>query len=102
MEISRIKASKVFAGPGAYALVAEAEVYDREKDEILFATVQSYDGEEYSIQGGSVYAFLAENGTEPVNEFIESYHTWKDAKESGYAGVFEKLRKVLKMLGECA
>ena len=99
MEINGIKAKKVFAGPGSYALVAEAEVYDQEKDVFVFATVQSYSGEEYSIQKESVYDFLAGEGSAAVSEFLESYHTYRDAKESGYAEVFEKLRKVLKMLG---
>ena len=99
MEISGIKAKKVFAGPGSYAFVAEAEIYDREKDAVVFATVQSYSGEEYSIQEESVYDFLAGEGGTAAGAFLEEYSTWKNAKESGYAEVFEKLRKVLKMLG---
>lgn len=97
MEIKGIKATKVFAGPGNFAWIAEAIVTD-ENDE-LYVTVQYYDGEEYTVQKESMYEFLAEDGDEPEEEFLEEYDSFEAAGESKYAKIFEQLRKVLELLG---
>lgn len=98
MKIEGIRARKVFAGPGNFAWVAEADVVKDDGEETQ-VTVQYYDGEEYTVQRGSMYEFLAEDGDEPECEFDEEYDTWKEAKASGYAEVFRVLRYVINKLG---
>lgn len=97
--VSEIKAKRVFAGPGCYALVAEANVYDDDTGEEVFVTVQKYDGSEYTVAKESVYAFLAENAGEPAGEFLEEYTGAKEAEQSAYARVFKALAKTLSALG---
>ena len=97
MSIVAIKARKIMACPGAFAWLAEAEVMEDGKT--VYVLVQYYDGEEYTVRANSLYGYLAEDGAEPDGEFLEEHTSWKEAKESAYAGVFEKLRKVIKMLG---
>ena len=97
--VSEIKARRVFAGPGNYAHVAEANVFDDETGDGVFVTVQKYDGSEYTVANKCVYAFLAENSGEPVEEFVEEYTSAAEAKKSAYAGVFEALKKTLSALG---
>ena len=97
MKIYGIKAKEIMACPGAWALLAEAEV---EADgETVYVLAQSYDTLELTVSRKSLYAFLAEDGDAPEAAFLEEYTAWKDAKASAYAEVFEKLKKVLKMLG---
>lgn len=99
MKIYGIKCKEVMGCPGSWAVVAEAEV--READgRVTYVLAQEYDTLELTVSDRSLYAFLAENGDEPVVEFAEEYTAWKDAKGSAYAEVFEKLKKVMKMLGE--
>ena len=97
--VSEIKARRVFAGPGNCALVAEANVFDDDTGDEVFVTVQKYDGSEYTVAKESVYAFLAEDKGEPVEEFLEEYTSAAEAKKSAYAGVFESLKKALTALG---
>lgn len=98
MNIMEIKAKKVAGCPGSFAWIAEAliETGDGERK---YATVQFYDGEEYTIQSGSVYDFLADDGDEPVAEFLEEYDDWEDAQESEYAEVYAVLRDAIDKLG---
>ena len=99
MKIMGIKVKEVMGCPGSWAIVSEAEV---EKDgEILYVLAQEYDTLELTVSKQSLYSFLVENGEEPAVEFSEEYTAWKDAKESAYWPVFERLRKVLKMTGGC-
>lgn len=98
MNIEGIKAKKVFAGPGTFAWIAEAFVVMEDGSDTN-VTVQYYDGEEYTVQSGSMYEFLAEDGEDPECEFDEEYDNWDDAKASGYADVFETLRGVIEKLG---
>ena len=97
MYIGKIEARNMFAGPGNVAIVAEAVVKDG--DEVVYVTIQDYEGKEYTVSNESVYAFLAGERKTPVSEFTEEYLKWADAKGSAYAEVFEKLKKVMKMLG---
>ena len=99
MKIIGMKAKEVMACAGAWAVVAEAEV--DVNGEVVYVLAQEYDTVELTVSKQSLYAFLAEDGTEPVVEFLEEYTAWKDAKASAYAPVFDKLKKVLKMLGGC-
>ena len=97
--VSEIKARRVFAGPGNYALVAEANVFDDDTGDEVFVTVQKYDGSEYTVAKKSVYAFLAEDNGDPVEELLEEYTSATEAKKSAYAKVFESLKKTLAVLG---
>jgi hypothetical protein len=92
-----MKAKEVMACPGAWAVVTEAEVDNG--GEILYVLAQEYDTLELTVSKDSLYAFLAENGSEPAVEFSEEYTAWKDAKASAYWPVFEKLKKLMNMLG---
>ena len=99
MKIIGMKAKEVMACAGAWAVVAEAEV--DAGGEVVYVLAQEYDTLELTVSKQSLYSFLCEDGAEPAVEFLEEYTAWKDAKASGYAAVFEKLKKELKMLGEC-
>ena len=99
MVVAEIKAKRVFAGPGNYAVAAEAEVFDDSTGDTVYVTVQKYAGSEYTVSKESVYKFLAEDGEEPASEFMEEYTSAQEAKKSGYAPVFDSLKKVLSMLG---
>lgn len=102
MKIYGIKSREVMACAGSWAVVAEAEVeIDNENRDTVYVTAQEYDGLELTVSKQSVYGFLVENAGEPAEEFLEEYRTWKDAKESAYAGVFAQLKKAMKMLGAC-
>ena len=98
MKIYGIKCREVMACPGSWAIVAEAMVAEADGSE-TYVMVQEYDTLEMTVSKQSLYSFLAENGSEPAVEFLEEYTTVKDAKGSVYAPVFDKLRKVIKMLG---
>lgn len=98
MSILEIRAKKIMACPGSWAWLAEAAVYTGEGKEV-FVTVNYYDTEVYAVSGQSLYAYLAENGDEPAGKLLEEYVSYKEAKQSEYAEVFGKLRKVINMLG---
>ena len=100
MEIIGIKAKDILACAGAWAQVVEAEVVE-EDGSITYVLAQEFDTTELTVSKKSLYGFLAEDGAEPVVEFLEEYTAWKDAKGSAYAAVFAQLRKVMKMLGRC-
>lgn len=99
MEIYGIKAKRVTACAGSWADVAEASVSLKDGS-VVYVMAQEYDSIELTVSKQSLYAFLAEDGAEPAVEFLEEYTAWKDAKASGYAGVFAKLKKAIGMLGE--
>ena len=99
MRIVEIKAKKVFACAGSWALLAEAFVVNDDESEV-YVMIQEYDGLEMTVSKKSVYGFLAGNDPEPEGmEFMEEYTVAKDAKGSAYAAVFDQLKKVIKMLG---
>lgn len=95
--IVNVKASKVYAGPGSFAKIAEAMV-DTGTGETTYVTVQEYDGTEYTASKQSVLDFLSGKTEDPA-EIDEEYTTLKEAKASVYGPVFEKLRKAIGMLG---
>ena len=89
MMIHGMKAKKIGAGPEE-AYVAEAEVENGE--EVVYVTVQMYDGEECTVSRDSVYGFLADDADEPAADFIEEYEDLDDAiSNSEYGEVFRKL-----------
>ena len=97
MKIIGIKAKKVMACPGSWAIIAEAEV---EVDgESVYVLAQEYDTLELTVSKKSVYSFLVEEGDAPFVDFLEEYTEWEAMKGSAYAGVFEKLEEVMDMLG---
>ena len=99
MYIGKIIAKNVFAGPGNMALVAEA-VVENDAGEVVYVTIQDYEGTEYTVSKQSVYEFLAGSQEEPASEFLEEYLKFGvEAKASAYAEVFAKLKRVIKMLG---
>lgn len=97
--VIEIKAKRIVAGPGMCAYVAEAEVLDFASGESRYVTYQEYEGKEFTVSKESVYAFLAENREDPASEFLEEYESARAAGASGYAGVFEMLKKVVAQLG---
>jgi hypothetical protein len=98
MYIYGIKAKSVMACAGSWAEVAEASVGLPDGSEV-YVLAQEFDTTELTVSKQSLYSFLAEDGSEPAVEFVEEYTAWKDAKGSEYWPVFEKLKKVIKMLG---
>lgn len=98
--VSELKAKRIFAGPGNYAYVAEAEVFDDATGDTVFVAVQKYaGGYECTVSKESVYAFLAENSGEPAGEFLEEYGSAQETKASEFAKVFDALRKAIGVLG---
>lgn len=98
MRIYSIKASTVMACAGSWATVAEALV-DLPDGKSVYVTAQEYDGYALTVTPHSLYDFLVDGAEETDDEPLEEYTTWKEAKESEYAAVFDKLKKVMKMLG---
>lgn len=100
MTVLGIKAKKIMACPGSWVWLAEAFVTDKTGKDV-FVMVHYYDGEQYTVSSQSLYPFLAEDDdeAEPVAGFLEEYESYKEAKQSAYAEVFAKLRKVIDMLG---
>ena len=98
MKIYGIQAKEVMACAGSWAVVAEAGV-DLPGGSTVYVTAQEYDGVELTVSKESLYDFLVGDAEEPACGFIEEYRTWKDAKASEYAAVFDRLKKVMKMLG---
>ena len=98
MKVIGIKAKKVFAGPGSFAYVSEAYVEDEESGRRYYVTVQDYDGTEYTVAEKSVYAFLAEDEGDPVEEFAEEYTKLAETKRSKFAGVFALVNRTLTAL----
>ena len=98
MKIWGIKCKQVFAGPGMYAFVAEAKVVVKEPDE-LFVMINEYDGfVNCTVAKQSQYAFFAEDGEEPDDEFIEEYKSFKETSNSQFAAVFAILRRNISAL----
>jgi len=100
MKIYGIRCREVMACAGSWATVAEAEV-EIENGEEVYVTAQEFDTLELTVSKQSLYAFLVGNAGEPADGFTEEYTAWKDAKASAYAEVFARLKKVMKMMGEC-
>ena len=98
MKIIGIKAKEIMACAGSWAVVAEAEVMT-EGGNVVYVLAQEYDTLELTVSVQSLYSFLVENGAEPTVDIDEEYTAWQDANESEYAVVFDRLKKVLKMLG---
>lgn len=102
MKIYGIKSREVMACAGSWAVVAEAEVeIDNDNRDTVYVTAQEYDGLELTVSKQSLYAFLVENAGDPADGFLEEYRKWSDAKESAYAEVFARLKKVMKTMGAC-
>lgn len=98
--LNSVKAAQVMAGPGLYALVAEACVLE-ENGKKLYVTWQNFEGEGGSVSEESMYGFLAEDATEPVQNFSEEYDDITRAKEeSQYGKVFDLLYQLIEKLGE--
>lgn len=100
MKIYGIKAREVMACAGSWAVVAEAAVEEDDGSE-TYVMIQEYNGLEFTVSKESLYGYLAENGPEPVVEFLEEYTKLKDTKESKYAEVFKVLKSVMGKLGGC-
>ena len=99
MKIYEIKCRKVFAEPGQYAYIAEAQVEEDGTD--VFVAIQEYDGLDMTVSKQGMYDFLCGDGGDPAEEFLEEYTAIDDAADSAYAEVFRKLVNVIEMLGGC-
>ena len=101
MKIYGIRCREIMACAGSWAIVAEAEVEtDTPNRDTVYVTVQEYDGQDFSVSTKSLFDFIIDEGDEPADgDFIEEFSELKKAKASAYAKVYEKLRKVIKMMG---
>lgn len=95
--LNSVKAKKVMACPGSFALVAEAVLYEEGKE--VYLTYQLYDTEEFTVSNESVYNYLAEDGPAPKEEVSEEYTRLADAKKTRYGKTFEMLRRMCGKLG---
>ena len=103
MKIYGIKCREILACMcGGWARIAEAEVEtDTPNRDTVYVTIQEYEGQDFSVSKKSMFDFIVGNAEEPEDsDFIEEIRTLKEAKESEYAKVYEKLRKAIKMLGD--
>ena len=96
--LNSVKAKKVMACPGSFALVAEAMLL--EKGEETYVTYQLYDTEEFTVSKESLYDYLAEDGDEPAEGILEEYTKLSEAKKTKYGKVFEMLKRTAGKLGE--
>ena len=96
MNIHEVRVAKVACCGGE---VMVGEVTFNFLGQELHATAQEYDGTQLTVSKGSVYDFLAGDGTEPVDEFMFEFNSWAEAEtegDSNYAHVaFEVLERVM-------
>lgn len=96
--LNSLKAKKVMACPGSFALVAEAVL--RENGEDVYLTYQLYDTEEFTVSKDSVYNYLTGEGEASGDPVDEEYLSLAQAKrESKYGKVFEMLKRTAGKLG---
>lgn len=96
--LNSVKAKKVMACPGSFALIAEAVLLEQGKE--IFVTYQIYDQEEFTVAKGSVFHYMAEDGKEPA-EITEEYLSLAQAKrESKYGTTFGMLKRLSGKLGK--
>lgn len=96
--LNSVKATKVMACPGSFALVAEAVLYEQGKE--IYLTYQSYDTEEFTVSNESVYHYLAEDGKQPAEITAEYLSLAQAKRESKYGKTFEMLKRMCGKLGE--
>lgn len=100
--LNSIKATRVMAGPGLCALVAEAHLIE-ENGKDTYVTWQKFEGDGGTVSETSMYGFLAEGGEEPAQVFTEDYDDIETAKKSSsYGKVFKLLYGLIENLGEDA
>lgn len=98
--LNSVKAKKVMACPGSFALIAEAELIEDGKE--IYVCYQSYDTEEYVVAKDSVFHYMAEDGKTPA-EITEEYLSLSQAKrESKYGKTFDMLKRLCGKLGAVA
>ena len=99
--IISMRAARTFAGPGMYAVDAEAQV--RQEDQsIVYVHINAYDMfRHYTVSKTSIYDFMT-NATEedPEAEFEEEYSSLKETQASAYAKVFKALSSVISQIGK--
>lgn len=100
MKIYEIKCRKVFAEPGKYVYIAEAEVEESDGS-ATFVAIQKYDGLDMTVAKQGMYNFMCGDGGDPAEEFLEEYTSVDGVSESAYAEVFRKLFDVIGMLEGC-
>lgn len=100
MKIYEIKCRKVFAEPGKYVYIAEAEVEESDGS-ATFVAIQKYEGLDMTVAKQGMYNFMCGDGGDPAEEFLEEYTAIDDAADSVYAEVFRKLVNVIEMLEGC-
>lgn len=102
MTVSEIRGRRTFAGPGSWALTAEARVYD-DAGNMWFVMINEYDMfRHYTVSAVSTYALMTgedDEGPEDVED-VESYESLAETKSSQYAKVFDTLSKVITRLGK--
>jgi len=97
--LNYVKARKVMACPGSFALVAEAMVMENGKE--TYITYQLYDTEEFTVSDFSVYDYLAENAPDNGKMVDEEYLSLAEAKrKTKYGKVFEMLKRMCGKLGQ--
>ena len=97
MDLYEIKAKKVYAEQEKYCYVAEAVIDDNGED--VFVAIQKYDGIDITVSKDSMYKFIAGEGGDCAEEFIEEYTSVEEAVKSKYSDVIVVLKKAIEMLG---
>ena len=96
--LNTLKATKVMACPGSFALIAEAVLL--ENGEKIYVTYQSYDTEEYTVSKDSVYNYMTGEGESTSDPVDEEYTSLAEAKKTRYGKTFAMLNRLVKKLGE--
>lgn len=97
MVITEIKAKRIYAEPGKYCYVAEAEVEDGGKE--VYVAMQKYNGYDMTVSTESMYSFIAGDGGSIAENILEDYDNQEDAAGSRYGDVFELLKDIVGRLG---
>ena len=101
--IISMRGTRTFAGPGVYAIDAEAEVRV-DNGETVYVHINDYDGfRHYTVSKTSIYDFMTgESDTDPEAVFTEEYTSLKETKTSEYARAFKALSAMVSQIGKDA
>ena len=101
--IISMRGTRTFAGPGVYAIDAEAEVRV-DSGETVYIHINDYDSfRHYTVSKTSIYDFMTgASDTDPEAVFTEEYTSLKETRNSEYAAVFKALSAMVSQIGKDA
>ena len=99
--IISMRGTRTFAGPGMYAIDAEAETRT-DSGETLYVHINDYDSfRHYTVSKTSICDFMTgESAEDPDAKFTEEYTSLKETKDSEYTKVFKTLSAMASQIGK--